>query len=186
MKRLLILLPFLLAACDVSTIAPTATMTPAASTASSGRNTCTLANGAIVATGFDANGYNRCAHIFNGTFAGYCAARGQAPDCAGTTGGTKLVMKWNEGWDLGNAEGWSKPPYYATLDNEIKGAYPDGTPFSEHFKTRWDAGCTTSGGTASSNGGTCIWNQFEVLMDQGTEDGSHIWWVKMTPAGFGS
>ena len=186
MKRLLLVLPFLLAACDVSTIAPTSLTAPAAIAASQGGNTCTLANGHVVATGFDAYGYNRCASNFNGTFAGWCAARGEGPTCAGTTGDTKLVMKWNDGWDLGNFEKWSHGPYNATLDNEIKGALADGTPFSEHFKTHWDAGCVSSAGVASSNGGSCIWGQFEILMDQGSQDGSHIWWTKMSPAGFGS
>lgn len=186
MKRLLFVLPFLLAACDVSTITPTGVMSPAGAVASNGKNSCTLVNGNVVATGFDSFGYNRCASIFNGTFAGYCAQRSQGPTCAGTTGDTKLVMKWNDGWDLGNFEGWSNGPYYATLDNEINGALADGTPFSEHFKTRWDAGCVASGGVTSSNGGSCIWGQFEILMDQGTQDGAHTWWTKQTPAGYGS
>lgn len=186
MKRLLCVLPFFLAACDAGTIAPTGVMSPAASTASMGKNTCTLVNGNVVATGFDANGYNRCAGIFNGTMAGYCADRGQGPTCAATTGDTKLVMKWNAGWDLGNFEHWSNPPYDATIDNEFNGAYTDGTPFSEHFKAHWDLGCKESGGLASFGGGSCVWGQFEILMDQGTEDGAHIWWEKMSPAGFGS
>jgi hypothetical protein len=95
-------------------------------------------------------------------------------------------MKWNEEWDRGNAEGWANAPYNAYLDNEARGAYLDGTPFSEHFKTRWDAGCVASSGAASTNGGSCIWGQFEVLMDQGKEGGVHTWWTKLSPAGYGN
>lgn len=186
MKRLLFALPFLLAACEVSTVLPTAMSPSATISASSAKNTCTLINGNVVATGFDEFGYNRCARNFNGTFGGWCAKMGQAPDCAGVLGSTKLIMKWNAGWDLGNFEGWTSASYDAWLDNEIRGNYLDGTPFSEHFKTHWDAGCTASGGVTSSNGGTCIWGLFEVLMDQGTEGGVHTWWAKLSPAGFGS
>ncbi len=185
MKRLLLIVSFLLAACDGGNpITPSApNEVPAALSVS---NTCTLANGNTAERGFDEYGYNRCAHIFNGTFEGWCAAKGQVPDCAGVAGSTNLIMKWNEEWDRGNATGWTAGPYAANLDNETRGTYLDGTPFSEHFMTRWDAGCVASGGTESSNGGQCIWGQFEILMDQGTEAGEHLWWAKLTPAGYGN
>lgn len=149
---------------------------------------CTLANGNTASPGFDQYGYNRCAHIFNGAWEGYCTEpkRNAPPDCYGVKRDTKLNMKWNEEWDRGNATGWSQGPYDAYLDNETKGYYVDGTPFSEHFKTRWDAGCVASSGTSSSNGGECIWGAFEVLMYQGKEDGFHFWWTKLTPAGYGN
>lgn len=186
MKRLLILVPFLLAACDGGN--PITTSAPNAVHAAKGvPNTCTLANGNTATMGFDEFGYNRCAHMFNGTYAGWCAARGNPnPDCGGVKGSTKLIMKWNEEWDRGNATGWAAGPYAANLDNETRGNYLDGTPFSEHFKTRWDSGCDTSGGVVSTNGGSCIWGPFEILMDQGTEGGDHMWWTKLTPAGYGN
>jgi len=198
MKRLLCILPFLLAACDSGVTGPRESVALSASTMSAKGGSCTLASGKVASTGFDKYGYNRCAHIFNGTFEGYCAARGGGPSCGGVEGTTKLIMKWNEEWDRGNAEGWTKSPYAAYLDNEMRGTYLDGTPFSEHFKTRWDAGCVAtfipdepgipgSGFPGvSTNGGACIWEQFEVLMDQGTENGEHIWWTKLTPAGYGN
>jgi hypothetical protein len=187
MKRLLLVLPILLAACDSGIVTPTETAVRAPASMMAARGgSCTLANGNVAATGFDQYGYNRCAHLFNGTLEGYCAARNQGPTCGGASGSTKLIMKWNEEWDRGNAEGWSKPPYAAHLDNEFNGTYVDGTPFSEHFKTKWDAGCVASHGLFSSNGGSCVWNQFEILMDQGTEAGEHFWWTKLTPAGYGN
>jgi hypothetical protein len=140
---------------------------------------CTLANGNVVSTGFDQYGYNRCAHNFVGTFGGWCAEQGAALDCAGVPGNTRLNMKWNEEWDRGNATGWSAGPYSAWLDNEIKGA-----GFSEHFKTKWDQGCADSG--IGTDGGPCIWGPFEIIMDQGTDGGVHVWWTKLSPAGFGS
>lgn len=151
-----------------------------ASSSMGGGGTCTLANGKTASTGFDQYGYNRCAHNFVGTFAGYCAQRSLPADCAGVPGDTRLNMKWNEGWDVGNATDWALRPYDAWLDNEIRGA-----DFSEHFKTKWDAVCA-AGGTTSSLGGPCIWGQFAVLMDQGTEDGQHVWWTKLSAGGFGS
>ena len=184
MKRLLLVLPFLLAACDSGVSAPTENAMLKSATLDAKGGTCTLASGKVVATGFDQYGYNRCAHLFNGTFGGYCAARGAVPTCGGVDPSSSLVMKWNEEWDRGNADGWNKPPYAAYLDNEARGTYLDGTSWSEHFKTRWDAGCAATG--VSTNGGSCIWNQFEILMDQGTEGGEHVWWTKLTPAGYGN
>lgn len=191
MKRLLLVLPFVIAACDGGSTAPTS---PAMARVNAGaislgvnaKNTCTVPIRGVltvVAVGYDSYGYNRCAEIFNGTFAGYCAEQGAPADCAGFLGSTSLIMKWNAEWDRGNAEKWSKPPYAANLDNEIKGSLLDGTPFSEHLKVTWDAGCAA--GTPAA-GATCIWGPFLVLMDQGTQDGAHIWWTKWTPAGYGS
>lgn len=110
-------------------------------------------------------------------------------------------MKWNEEWDRGNSDCvagttpcWQSPPYNAWLDNEIKGVYGTssdplfpytrGTPFSEHFKARWDAGCVENG--VSTNGGSCIWGSFEILMDQGNVNADKVWWAKLTPAGYGN
>jgi hypothetical protein len=146
--------------------------------------TCTLANGNTAATGFDQYGYNRCAHNFVGTYGGWCAARGAAADCAGFSGDSRLNMKWTEGWDRGNAQGWSQAPYAdAWLDNEAKGTYLDGSIWSEHFKTKWDASCVASG--TGSNGEPCIWGQFAILMDQGKGPTGHEWWTRNS-TGYGN
>jgi hypothetical protein len=201
MKRVLLAIPFVLAACGGSMTEPREGVAAVSSSMSAKGEggTCTVPIRHIltrVPVGFDANGYNRCAHIFVGTFEGYCADRGQGPECGEVLGSTKLVMKWNEEWDRGNAEWWLNGPYSAYIDNEVKGVYgtssdptfpyPRGTPFSEHFKARWDAGCDASGGVSSTNGGGCIWGPFEVLMDQGSANGSKVWWAKLTPAGYGN
>lgn len=191
--RLMMLLPVaILAACTNETTAPKAEQAVVSSNLAAlkgGNSGCPVPIGGVLTSvnvGFDANGYNRCAHIFNGTFAGYCAARSAPATCGGVEGSSKLVMKWNEEWDRGNATGWAAGPYDAWLDNEAKGTYLNGTPYSEHFKTKWDAGCAASG-TVSTNGNPCIWGPFEILMDQGKEDGAHLWWVKSAgPAGYGN
>ena len=186
MKRLLLVLPFLLAACDSGVSAPTENAVLKSSSLAAQGGMCTLANGREVAPGFDKFGYNRCAHVFNGTYGGWCEARGEVPTCSGWTPSSKLIMKWNEEWDRGNAENWAKPPYAAYLDNEARGFGLDGIAYSEHFKTRWDAGCAASNGAGSTNGGDCIWGPFEILMDHGKEAGEHFWWTKLTPAGYGN
>lgn len=142
---------------------------------------------ASAAGGFDQFGYNRTARIFNGPASGWCLQRGASADCLGVYSNDKLVMKWNAEWDRGNAEGWTKAPYAAWLDNEWNGNVPNGSGATEHFKTAWDAGCVESGGTTSSRGGPCIWGQFAVLMDQGNNPGGgHEWWTKVTPNGYGA
>ncbi len=189
MKRtfvgLLAVMTLAVAACN-SESAPTSPQLVASPVALVSAGTCTLANGNTASTGFDQYGYNRCAHQFVGTFAGYCAARSASSDCGGVTGTTRLVMKWNEEWDRGNATGWANGPYTANLDNEINGSLLDGTSFSEHFMTTWDAGCVSSGGTSATNGGSCIWGAFRILIDQGMQGGAKMWWTRATPAGYGS
>ena len=167
------------AACQSAT-EPTRRMPNSTASFSVSSGSCTLASGAVVSTGFDQYGYNRCAHNFVGTFGGWCARQNRPADCAGVPGSTRLNMKWNEAWDVGNATNWATGPYDAWLDNEIRGAN-----FSEHFKTKWDAVCS-GGATFGANGGPCIWGPFEILMDQGTENGAHVWWTKLSASGFGS
>lgn len=92
-------------------------------------------------------------------------------------------MKWNAEWDRGNEEGWAKPPYAAWLNNEWNGHVPGGSGESAIFKTVWDAGCVATHGTTASTGGTCIWDQFAVLMDH-YPNGD--WVGKANPAGYGA
>jgi hypothetical protein len=75
--------------------------------------TCTLANGHVVAPGFDQFGYNRCAHHFVGTYGSWCAQIGAPANCGGGDGDSRLNVKWNEEWDRGNATGWTAGPYDA-------------------------------------------------------------------------
>lgn len=187
MKRVLLVLPFVLAACAGDVTEPRDVAVKAGSVMSASSATCTVPIAGVltvVSKGFDQYGYNRCAHIFNGTYEGYCTERKAPSTCGDVEGSTKLVMKWNEEWDRGNATGWKAGPYDAYLDNEVKGTDLDGNPVSGHFKIKWDAGCALNG--ISAIGGVCYWTNFVILMDQGMADGKHVWLTKFSPAGYGN
>lgn len=147
-------------------------------------STLALTGTAFAAGGFDQYGYNDTARIFNGTGSSWCLAGGQAANCMGTYSNDKLLMKWNAEWDRGNDENWSNPPYAAWTDNEWNGK-KDGSGSVWHYKIKWVGPCGADG-TPLPDGGYCIWGQFEVLMDQGTDAGTHYWFAKATPNGYGS
>ncbi|MBI2542143.1 hypothetical protein HYV80_05530 [Candidatus Woesearchaeota archaeon] len=147
-----------------------------------------LAAVAYAAGGFDQYGYNRKARIFNGPASGWCLQRGAPADCMGAYSNDRLVMKWNAEWDRGNAEGWTDSNgYNAWLDNEWNGAFPGGSGAVWHYKIKWSSVCA-NGGTPT-DGGYCIWGQFETLMDQGKDPSyglGHIWFAKAVPNGYGT
>ncbi len=140
------------------------------------------------AGGFDEYGYNDVAGIFNGS------ADGIDRNLDGTVWGDptyahdKLVMKWNSEWERGNLEKWTNPPYEAWENNEWNGAFPGGSGEVWHYKIQWIGQCGAYG-TPLPDGGYCIWNQFEVIMDQGVDlTGSpvHNWLAHANPAGYGN
>lgn len=131
-------------------------------------------------TGFDQYGYNDKARVFVGTGESWSLAKGLPADYLGIYAADKLTMKWNAEWDLGNLEGWANPPYDAYLNNEWNGNVPGGSGESEIFKCRWYGPCTE--GETLPSGGTCIWGQFEVLMDHYI-GGSFL---KANPVGYGA
>jgi hypothetical protein len=147
-----------------------------------------FAGTAFAAGGFDQYGYNDTARIFNGTGSSWCLAGGQAANCMGAYSNDKLLMKWNADWDRGNDENWSNPPYAAWTDNEWNGKGKGGSGAVWHYKIKWVGPCGAYG-TPLPDGGYCIWGQFEVLMDQGSDPSygpGHIWYAKATPNGYGS
>lgn len=137
----------------------------------------------------DGPGYNYQARIFVGTAIQWCMAKvGNLAWCNSFLGNTindKLVMKWNSEWDRGNAEHWLNPPYSAWEDNEWNGASPGGSGSVWHYKIKWFGPCGADG-TLLPDGGYCIWGQFDVLMDQGTAGGVHIWYDLAKPNGYGN
>ncbi len=136
------------------------------------------------AGGFDKYGYNRGARIFVGPADGVDKILDGKIYGDPTFANDHLVMKWNADWDRGNAEKWLNPPYDAWTSNEWNGKRPNGTDYTEHFKTKWSATCVA--GLPLTSGGWCIWGQFEVLMDHGTAPGGgHEWWTKAMPNGYG-
>lgn len=144
------------------------------------------------ANGFDQYGYNRSARIFNGTGSSWCQGKlgwnkAQCDNYMGAYANDKLVMKWNEEWDRGNAENWSKGPYSAWTDNEWNGR-SGGSGEIWHYKIAWDQGCASNGtpsGTAAKGVPYCIWGPFAMLMSQGSVvDRTHAWDVLLKPAGY--
>jgi len=193
MKRILLVLPFVLAACDSGLTAPSRNLVPTTASMNASSATCSVPIGGVMTTvsmGFDQYGYNRCARIFNGTYSSWCVERGADPDCAGILySSDKLVMKWNAEWDRGNSEGWSKPPYSAWLDNEANGMKADGSGAVWHYKYQWVGPCGADY-TPIPDGGYCIWGIFEVLMDQGLDPNlpipGHQWFARAIPNGYGN
>ena len=150
--------------------------------------------------GFDHYGYNWTAGVFNGTYLSWCEAFPNSSEAAclaafdestPINGSVQyaydqLIMKWNAEWDRGLAQNWSHPPYAATLTNEENGQVPGGSGAVWHDKIVWSSVCA-AGGTPT-DGGYCIWGQFEVIMDQGIDPnwGSGHWFNALaTPNGFG-
>jgi len=140
--------------------------------------------GTAFAKGFDEFGYNYDARIFVGP------ADGVDRNSDGTVWGDStyandhLVMKWNAEWDRGNDEGWANPPYAAWTDNEWNGKVPGGSGYAEHYKIIW-VGTELESSPYWKDGGYAVWGQFEVIMDQGTYDGEHIWYAHAIPCGYG-
>lgn len=145
----------------------------------------------IVATvsakgGFDEFGYNDTARVFNGTGSSWCLAGGQAANCLGIYSPDKLVMKWNAAWDDCNANGYDDPLYCAGAwtSNSWNGNVPGGSGEVWHYKIIW----VGSAGEASDywrEGGYLVWNNYEVIMDQGIADGVHSVLAHAVPNGYG-
>ncbi|MHB8827185.1 MAG: hypothetical protein ACYC5Z_05945 [Acidimicrobiales bacterium] len=142
--------------------------------------------------GFDQYGYNNGARIFNGTYLGWCEAGAYVSDCAtwlGSSANDQLIMKWNAAWDTCNAS-YTNGGDPATacvgawLDNEINGIVPGGDGSVWHYKIVYSSTCANDG--TPSNGGYCVWNNYEVIMDQGTFDGTHTFYALATPNGYGA
>lgn len=166
----------LLAACQGGVTSPDQDKTLAPSFAASGDK------------GFDQYGYNRSARIFNGTYSSWCVERGAPANCVGIYSPDKLLMKWNEEWDRGNAENWANPPYSAWINNEINGNTKGGSGSVWHYKIQWVGPCGVDG-TPLPDGGYCIWGIFEVLMDQGKDPNygpGHLWFARANSNGYGN
>jgi len=190
MKRILLVLPFVLAACDSGLTGPSTKLVPTAASLSVSSATCTLADGTTASYGFDENGYNYCARIFNGTGSSWCVAGHQDPGCLGIYSLDKLVMKWNAAWDACNAAGTGTADACAGAwtDNEWNGNIAGGSGEVWHYKIQWSAVCA-AGGTLT-DGGYCVWGSYEVLMDQGIDPillgPGHFWYAHAIPNGYGN
>ena len=143
--------------------------------------------------GFDQYGYNDTARVFVGTGISWCQGKlgwteAQCADYMAPYGHDQIVMKWNEEWDRGNDEGWSKPPYNAYTNNEWNGKKPGGSGAVWHYKIVWVGDCLSTPALVP-DGGYCIWGQFAMLMDQGVDPTlgpGHFFFAKTKPAGYGA
>lgn len=146
----------------------------------------------VKTTGFDEFGYNDNARLFNGTGSSWCQGKlkwtkDQCDSYMGAYANDKLIMKWNDEWDRGNAENWSKTPYNAWTDNEWNGR-AGGSGEIWHYKIAWDKGCAENqkpSAAAAKGVPYCIWGPFAMLMSQGSvADKTHTWDVLLKPAGY--
>jgi hypothetical protein len=190
LKRLLLAGAALtLAACSPDMTAPSKSLVLNAPLMGVG-GTCTLADGSEVSTGFDQNGYNDCAGIFNGTGSSWCVAGGQSPDCMAPFSNDKVIMKWNKAWTACNdSAGDPLACAGAWTDNEWNGNVAGGSGTVWHYKIKWVGLPCDETNLNWSAGGYCIWGGYEVLMDQGhdpSQGPGHIWFAHAKPNGYGT
>jgi hypothetical protein len=143
-----------------------------------------MLTGNVMAGGFDDFGYNYNARVFVGEADGVDKLFDGTVWGDSTYAKDHLVMKWSKAWDDARFNGRAWTPD-AWEDNEWNGAVPGGSGEVWHYKIKWVGACGAEG-TRLSDGGYCIWGQFEVLMDQGISDGEHEWYAKAIPAGYGA
>lgn len=198
MKRVLLVLPFVLAACAADVTAPSESFVKAGTSMSARAadkgGSCTIPGDGVVKTGFDEFGYNRCAGIFVGLVSGWCADYGVGLDCLGATwsapfapyANDHLVMKWNAAWDACNDVRTPENCAGAWTDNEFNGMLPDGSRTTEHLKIVWIGGSCGDDYTPLADGGYCVWGEYEALMDQGKgDDGVRYLLAHAIPNGYG-
>jgi hypothetical protein len=146
------------------------------------------------AGGYDQYGYNLTANSFNGTANSWCLAGGSTQAACdaylGAYKNDKLVMKWNEQWDICNDAGNLDPAACqgAWLNNEWNGKVKNGSSSVWHYKFVWVGPCGADY-TALPDGGYCIWGQYETLMDKGTDPSvgpGTIWYAHALPNGYGA
>lgn len=150
-------------------------------------------SGVVKANGFDEFGYNDTARNFVGTckswhMGKFLSTEAQAEAYCGVYSDDMLKMSWNEEWDRGNLEGWSDPNGYegAWTDNVWNGRKKGGSGENWHYRIKWVGSCGADY-TPLPSGGYCLWGQFEVLMDHGSNaDHEHVWLGHSIPAGYGS
>ena len=138
------------------------------------------------AKGFNEFGYNYDARIFNGSADGVDKNLDGKVWGDPTYANDKLKMKWNAEWDRGNTEGWSDSNGYdgAWTDNNWNGKVTDGSGETWQYRIKWIGDCGATG-APTGDGGYCIWNQFEVVLSQGTVANQHFWDAHAIPAGYG-
>lgn len=146
------------------------------------------------AGGFDEFGYNDGARIFNGLADGVDRVLDDKLWGDEAYANDRVVMKWNEEWDLCNENGNDNPDYClgAWTDNEWNGKVRGGSGEVWHYKIIW-VGSGLENSPYWVEGGYPIWGNYEVIMDQGisTSDycgpnnGGHQFCALAGPNGYG-
>jgi len=138
--------------------------------------------------GFDEFGYNYNAGNFVGTGSEWCQGKlGQTKTYCDTYmdpyHNDHLKMKWSKAWDDARFHGgdWTCD---AWVDNQWNGAFPEGSGEVWHSRIVW-VGSDLEESECWRDGGSPIWESFEILMDHGVADNIHEWWTNTTPAGYG-
>lgn len=147
-----------------------------------------MATPAFAAGGFDQYGYNYTARVFSGPADGVDRVLDGAVWGDPTYANDYLVMKWNAQWDNCNDSGNNDAASClgAWTDNEWNGAVPGGSGDVWHYKIIW-VGSDADASPYWAPGGYSVWGNYEVIMDQGVLDGSHVWSTDglATPNGYG-
>lgn len=136
------------------------------------------------ADAFDEFGYNDVANIFNGAADGVDRALDGKVWGDPTYANDHLVMKWNRAWETCNANRTPANCTGAWINNEWNGQVEGGSGESWHYKIVWVGSCGAAG-TPRPDGSYCIWNEYAVLMSQGSVDGTHFWDAHAKPNGLG-
>lgn len=131
---------------------------------------------AAVAGGFDEFGRNNVAMIFVGPADGVDKILDGKVWGDPTYANDHLVMKWNKAWPDGDG---------AWIMNEWNGKVPGGSGEVWSYKIIRTATPCGADGTPLPDGGYCIWNQYEMVLSQGTMGNRHFWDAHANPAGFG-
>ncbi|MGC8730434.1 MAG: hypothetical protein ACP5RP_03575 [Candidatus Micrarchaeia archaeon] len=150
---------------------------------------------ALAGNAFAANqaykGYNYNANIFVGTGTQWCTESGYPTSwCTsflGASANDLVIMKWNNQWNTCNAAGEANATACAGAweNNEWIGTVPGGDGSVWHYKIIW----APEGSQYWLPGGESVWGNYEIIMDQGTEQVDstmmHVINAIATPAGYG-
>jgi hypothetical protein len=134
--------------------------------------------------GFDQYGYNYQARNFVGLADGVDRILDERVWGDPIYAKDHLVMKWSKAWDDArfNRADWTCE---AWENNEWNGAVSGGSGEVWHYKIVW-VGSALENSDCWREGGYPIWGEFEVIMDQGTANGEHIWATHAKPNGYGN
>jgi len=133
--------------------------------------------------GFDEFGYNYTARTFNGSADGVDRNLDKTVWGDPAYANDKIKMTWSKAWDDArfNGKPWTCD---AWEDNQWNGKFPDASGEIWHYRIVW-VGPELKESSCWREGGSPIWDQFEVIFSQGTVGNEHFWDVHASPAGYG-